>query len=258
MCGHAGYIGNNAAELALAKRLLIACSTRGKHATGYLEIGGDGRYTLRKQAVPASTFVEGMQFEFKGPNHTFLGHVRFATTGDKKSTVQAHPFVGNRFILFHNGSIQPYDEKRLGEKFNIRAENGVDSELFLAFLEQSGSVDALRDQFLPELSEASAYALVIFDKVTKSVHFLRCNGRPLAYLKTGSGSVFYASTAAILQKAMGKAHCNIELLQPYTHIEIASFSGDILRKCVIGVAKSLNYSDAAAFIKSTGKPIRFL
>lgn len=257
MCGHVGYIGAKA-SIGVAKKLLIECQTRGKDATGYLEISNDGRYALRKQACTARQFVENMTFQFRGENHTFLGHTRYATQGDKTSTEQAHPFVGQRFVLFHNGVIQDIDQKRLSKRFGIVAPNGVDSELFLAFLEKTGSVDKLRDEFLPELSEHSTYALVIFDKVTKNVHLLRCNGRTLALGKTSGNGLYYGSTAEILQAAIGKRAVTVEMLQEYRHLEISSFSGEILRECAIGRAKAgLGIEDAVDYIKQYRKPIRF-
>jgi glucosamine 6-phosphate synthetase-like amidotransferase/phosphosugar isomerase protein len=209
-------------------------------------------------AVTARQFIGNMAFQFKGENHTFLGHTRYATQGDKTSTLQAHPFNGQRFILFHNGIIQDIDQKRLSKRFGIVAPNGVDSELFLAFLEKHGSVDKLRDEFLPALSEHSTYALVIFDKMTKNVHLMRCDGRTLALGKTAGNGLFYGSTAEILQAAIGKRAVTVEMLQEYTHVEISSFSGEILRKCAIGRAKAgLGIEDAKDYINRYKKPIRF-
>lgn len=251
-----GYIGAKA-DLSLAKRLLIESQSRGKDATGYLEIADDGRYVMRKRAVPAKDFVKDMKFQFRGAPHTFLGHTRLATTDAPDDPMQAHPFVGERYIVFHNGVIQDFDQKLLCKRFGIAAPNGVDSELFLAFLEQKGTVDALRTDFLPLLSDHSAYALVIFDKLVKSVHFLRCNGRTLALGRTKENGLFYASTEQILQAAIPKKLIFAEMLQPYTHLEIASFSGEILRKCAIESAKSLDYRDAVDYITTYRKPIRF-
>lgn len=258
MCGVAGYIGIPS-NLQLARRLLAKAESRGRDATGYVEINGtDGRYALRKQAIPARQFVDTLKFQFRGANHTFLGHCRAATTGTPEATNQAHPFVGSRFIVFHNGTICEFDRQKLQETFNIQSANGVDSELFLAFLEQKGSVDALRTEFLPLLTNGSAYALVIFDKVSKTIHFLRCNGRPLAIGRLDDGGLVYASTPKIMQAAVGKLHVIVELLQPYMHLEISSFSGEILRKCAIRPSKaSLDYSDAVGYINRYRKPIRF-
>jgi len=258
MCGHVGWIAGKP-NLALAKRLLVECQVRGRDATGYLEINGeDGSYTLRKMAIKAVEFVLNMKFQFKkAANHTFLGHTRLATTGDKTDTLQAHPFIGNRFILFHNGTVSDFDQKRLSKKFEVDSPHGVDSELFLSYLEKHG-VNALRDTFLPELSQNSSYALVIFDKVTKTIHFMTCNGRSLYLYKTPENGLFYASTVEILQAALGKRQLKPELLQPYTHVEISLNSGDILQKCAIRAAKaSLDYSDAASYIQKYRKPIRF-
>ncbi len=255
MCGIAGYIGRKA-DLSTAKRLLLAAEVRGHDATGYLEVQ-NGSYTMRKQAVPASQFIESLKFQFKGENHTFLGHTRYATQGDAGSTIQAHPFIGSRFVLFHNGVIQDYDQKRLAEKFGIAAQNGVDSELFLAFLEKTGSIPEFRDRFLTELTGGSAYALVIFDKESKSIHFMRDEGRPICVSKAALGGLFYASTPAILQAVIGKKQL-CEMLQPYTHLEISSFSGEILGKCAIGRARASVGIDAAQdYMNKYRRPIKF-
>ena len=258
MCGHAGYIGAKA-DAGLAKKLLVAAQSRGKDATGYLEVTGDGRYSLRKMACTALEFVKSMSFQFKGENHTFLGHTRLASCGDKKSTVQAHPFTGTRFILFHNGVLQGIDQERVMKKFGISAPNGVDSELFLSFLEKYGSVEKLRTDFLPELSEYSSYALVIFDKVTRNVHIMRCNGRTLAIGRAaGKSGLYYASTEEILTNVIGKRSVTVEMLQAYKHVEISSFSGEILSECAIESARTvLEYSDAKDYINRHRKPIRF-
>ncbi len=257
MCGIAGYIGLKATNINLAKRLLIEAESRGRDATGCLEVNAEGMYTLRKQALPAHLFVENLRFQYRGAGHTFLGHTRFATIGDKHSTLQAHPFTGSRYVLFHNGVMTDYDQKKVSAKFGIVAPNGVDSELFLTFLEKFNSVKALRTKFLPQLSSASNYALVIFDKVTKSVHFLRDNGRPLVYWKPSSGGLLYASTEKILQQALGK-DIDVEMLQEFCHLEISSISGEIIRKRAIRPAKSpLDLGEAVGYINKYRKPIRF-
>lgn len=235
MCCLIGYIGLGK-ELKLAERLLLAGQRRGTDATGYVELGVDGSHIIHKKAVAAFQFVR--QFRFVLQTASFFGHTRHATCGDSDDSRQAHPFSGTRYVVMHNGWLVQSDWRKLEKTFGIRAKNGVDSELFLSFLEKYGEIEALKDEMLPLISESSRYMLVIYDKLLKKLHFLKDGSADFVYAHTENGLI-YASTADILLSAAHKhLHENPEIIryEPFWHTVLDAVTGKVLAEKPIQVA----------------------
>jgi len=239
MCGLIGYIGLGKKEN-LAKRLLIAGQRRGTHATGYIEITRDDGFILSKKAISAKDFTE--KFSLTSKAVTFLGHTRYATCGDPTNSRQAHPFNAQRYALMHNGWLSQTDWRMLERRFGIRSPNGVDSEMFLSFVEKYGSIDILRDEMLPLVSDSSRYMLIIYDKLAKRLHFMKDNQQDFCFTKLDQGGIIYASTESILLNASEKyLDLNPEILRfsSFTHLEISPFTGEIVSRNSIVNQKKL-------------------
>lgn len=64
-------------------------------------------------------------------NSPVPAHIRLATFGIPVEDKNAHPFVGKKFILMHNGTLQPKSDDAKNKK-----DKGSDSEEFLSYLEK--------------------------------------------------------------------------------------------------------------------------
>jgi glutamine phosphoribosylpyrophosphate amidotransferase len=228
MCGLVGYVGLGK-QANFAKALLVSAQVRGQDATGYVEVSGSGLFLLKKKNQRASRFVENFNLHLNN-SVTFLGHTRKATCGGN-GPMQAHPFISERYILMHNGWFVGSEWKRLEKKFGITCPNGVDSELFLSFLEKAGDIETLRDDFLPHISQTNArYMLVIFDKQLKQVHFLKDGEQVFSYGNTDNGAMIYGSTVEIVQNAAGKDAPKLVNFPSFSHFIVDAISGAVISR----------------------------
>ena len=90
------------------------------------------------------------------PSNSRLVHLRLATDGFKRTTVNTHPFTAEGIAFAHNGSIAPVSafEPLLEERDRTRIEGSTDSEMYFAVLRRhirevggtivDGSISALR------------------------------------------------------------------------------------------------------------------
>lgn len=261
MCGLVGYVGLGPRSN-FAKALLIAAQVRGVDATGYIEVAENGFHLLKKRNVKASRFVESFKLHLSH-SVTFLGHTRKATCGGK-GPKQAHPYIGDRFILMHNGWFTREEWRRVAKTFDVDCPNGVDSEMFLSYLEATGSIEELRDKFLPALSTTEArYMLVIFDKQLKQIHFLKDGEQVFSLATLESGAIIYGSTPEILQNAGSNTLQNasgqpIELVKfpPFTHLVVDAMSGAVINRTKIPHPLGLTSTPEPGIITNDGEDTR--
>lgn len=120
MCGIAGihvkrpFIGQFPVD-ALSTHLLHGIEHRGKHATGIVAVGVDGKITLQKRAVSATEFNRERNY-IPNDARTILLHTRYATKGDPSDFENNHPVVHGTCFATHNGQIRNDDDviKELG------------------------------------------------------------------------------------------------------------------------------------------------
>lgn len=114
-----------------------------------------------------------------------IGHTRHATAG-ALTIANAHPFVFHSIIGAHNGTIPCL---RNDDKKTNPTENS-DSYYLFKSIEEKGLEETIKS-----LSEwTSAYALVIYDKKINHIRFLRNKERPLFFVCTNSGALYWSST----------------------------------------------------------------
>jgi predicted glutamine amidotransferase len=171
--------------------MLYIDALRGEDATGVACVTTLQGAKVYKEASHAAYFVYDKDYDkdrnsFLSNGKALLGHNRKATMGGKKDE-HAHPFVfDDRFVFFHNGTLNNH------RKF---ANTEVDSEALGMFLTKcEGDVEKIAD-FMEQVN--GAYACVWYDADKHKVYFLRNNERPLNLIVFENNSIAYASEAWI-------------------------------------------------------------
>ncbi len=132
MCGIAGLIKLEHTDLDpknVVMTLLSDIQARGTDAVGAAwEILGDERTYYNKQATRVNRFNPSIP----DTAYVVLGHVRNATHGKPSNNENNHPVFGNRYIITHNGVVNP---KKLAS-YKYRGE--TDTEVMLSYIEKDG------------------------------------------------------------------------------------------------------------------------
>jgi hypothetical protein len=124
-------------------------------------------------------------------------HVRWSTRGADVDE-NAHPFLVDNLVGFHNGTMQD-------EKYNLD-KSKTDSEALFRDIAERGLVDVL-----PHVDPKSAYAIQMYDKASKTVYFARNDQRPLYFAVNSDRSVLYwASESLFLYCALGRLGVKFE------------------------------------------------
>jgi len=131
---------------------------------------------LFKQASPPETlynlggFIKEL-FPKQVLSVTGMAHVRKATPSLVQKLVSrenCHPFVGKRFVLMHNGSLDLVDEKNKDKKL----EKLIDSAIFHSFLEKEAeTTDNFKDVFNTTMNKFyGKFAFLICDKLYSKLY----------------------------------------------------------------------------------------
>lgn len=171
--------------------MLYIDALRGEDATGVACVSTLQGAQVFKEASHSAWFVYDKDYDkarssFLKTGKALLGHNRKATIGGKKDE-NAHPFVfDDRFVFFHNGTLN--NHRKL-------ANTEVDSEALGMFLTKcEGDVEKIAE-LLEQVT--GAYACVWYDADKHKVYFLRNHERPLSLVVFENGSIGYASEAWI-------------------------------------------------------------
>lgn len=202
MCGLWGILGPGISsdDLVALEELAYISGLRGSDGTGILQAKGKGKKDILiekfKHDVNYFKFYHrymktGNKNVFSNvTNYLFAGHVRAATKGDI-SDENTHPFECNHLIGMHNGTLK--DKKYQDNK-------KTDSELFIRDISENGITEVIR-----ELHVDSAFAIVLFDKQTELVHFVRNSKREIHFCFNDKRAVMYwASEAWMLRGILGR------------------------------------------------------
>lgn len=183
ICGLVGVAGfvSVPAEKAF-KNMLIFDSVRGTDSTGVASVHNNGDVSVAKELgdpfmlFPTKEYKDTMKYF----SRVLIGHNRAATFGGI-SRETAHPFEFNTLVGVHNGTLK--SKHRLEDSHLFK----VDSENLYHHMEKKG---------LPDLMEYmdGAWALVWWDKVKETLHFLRNKERPIWLATSPDGkTLFWAS-----------------------------------------------------------------
>ncbi len=200
MCGIAGFslrTGSKVNSRALAHELLSAIEDRGSHASGFAFITDDdlGVYKTNK---PGSQLP---MFELPRRARNVVLHTRFATQGTPLVDANNHPVISpeGTIALVHNGVISNdwgFREEYGGEFEGLAT---VDSSVIPAVIERYG-VDAV--------NKLEGYAAVAWlderSLERQTLHLARLDFSPVAYTWLLDGSFVFASTEALLRRALDR------------------------------------------------------
>lgn len=201
MCGIAGFLlspGDRLDTARLTRALHVGIDPRGGDATGAAWARLDGVFEHHTVVGQASAFRSTLPNAASASRLAIL-HTRMATQGKRENHLNNHPVRSGHFLAVHNGHINNDDEifatvpvPRLGE---------VDSEAAVALIRYANMKGEDVWRTLERLQGRAALAWVD-DRDPKTLHLARGYGSPLTVAQTANGSVFFASTEAILLTAL--------------------------------------------------------
>ncbi len=203
MCGLAGMAGGgiNKDDIEAFNTLVYITGLRGLDGTGVVQGRSYERSTqfkTIKSAMDVPLFQHhhrtiGDKNLLMDPFENFyMVHCRAATLGEITAE-NAHPFEFDNIIGMHNGTLR--DEKYRKDKTK------TDSEQLFADINENGVIPVLE-----ELSESSAYALVMYDRHSGEIIFVRNGLRPLWFAVNKLRSVIYWSSERDMLEFMADRH----------------------------------------------------
>ena len=232
MCGIYGYIGypkNPRKVYELMKMLAVLSEVRGTDATGFFSIDRE-ELTMEKSPVRAKEFVKTSKHMkdviVNKEAYLFVGHNRWASRGDTSDVDNCHPFLGEKFIMVHNGTAD--------EAFVLLQENGLqnsmegatDSEAILRIVDKKGFTNEV-------LAELDDYSIVALNYETGQLHFARDNYKPMEVydFRKQLGIRVFVSTRSIAMSAfnyckIGYEHTKVFSTLPYHRYEVDMISGE--------------------------------
>lgn len=186
-------------ELKALKELFVVTTLRGIDSTGILmsDTIDENVYRLWKDVGNFYDCVGDPSAISQFKANLVMGHCRWATKGNITKD-NAHPYVFEKFIGMHNGTLDEGDFLPTAEK-NKEFKDKTDSWIFFhklnKHLEEGGSLI----DFIQELSWWCAYAMIIWDK-KNTLSVFRDYQRPLSIgVEKKSGTVFLASEKRFLR-----------------------------------------------------------
>lgn len=192
MCGIVGIAGYdlNSKHNKLFKDLLYLDTIRGPDSTGILRVDDKWDTTVLKNIGTPWDVIETLAGDrlFRGFSRIWLGHNRWATKG-KVNRINAHPFEFKDIIGVHNGTLIRQNLLPDHEYYE------VDSENIFACIQEKGVKETIN-------LLAGAYTLVWYNKVDRTINFIRNSQRPLFYVYSKDNKLLlWASEVFMLRAA---------------------------------------------------------
>lgn len=198
MCGIYGYIGTPKRTKLIYNMMgamAIETEFRGTDSAGIAGITKDELFCT-KMTVPAHEFYKKVDVKSVITNkaYFFIGHNRMASMG-KVNETNAHPFLGNKYIFAHNGTVPM--AKEIVDREGMGIEGDTDSESLMVLVERFG---------LGALKEFSDLSIVAVDRRVNSegMYFYRDCYKPMVTcdIRDVAGVVLFASTRGIIKKGI--------------------------------------------------------
>ena len=196
MCGLWGGYSTSLvdAEIDNVKELAIVSQLRGFDSTGAVTIAHGQRNKLRtlshRVVGHSSDFLtnkDAQQLFIKPNPFLIAGHSRAATIGAVNER-NAHPIAHRHIIGTHNGTINAFRPATKEEE-----QVTSDSRVLFQKIAEEGSAKAFLD------ARQGAWAVVWVNLQERTLNFARNNQRPLYYVWSKAGSLYWASERRILE-----------------------------------------------------------
>ncbi len=200
MCGIVGYLGNKETKKILLDGLL-ELEYRGYDSAG-IAILQNGEASLFKAVGKLANLVK-VSDDFESSGFAVgIGHTRWATHG-KPTEANAHPHVGEKTFVVHNGIIENYatiKEELLKEGVNFVSQ--TDTEVIGHLFEKNLGItkDALAALKKTQSELEGAYAVLLITKAENDkIFFMKKGSPPLLIGTSKSGDeVYFASSESVL------------------------------------------------------------
>ena len=197
MCGIVGMIskfhGFGMDYEDVFEEMLYLDGPRGMDSTGAFVVTKNNEVQIVKQAANPGIFLKtdswkNLKSRIRADARIVVGHNRKASIGSIISK-NAHPFAKEHIILVHNGYIANHK--------TIDATVEVDSEAIVTvLLKEDNPLEGLKQLF-------GAYAIVWYNKKTKTLYMARNKDRPLA-IAHSENQVLFASEKGMLNWIMDR------------------------------------------------------
>lgn len=202
MCGIISASSQDKLDYSAIRLGMLQADDRGGHSSG-ISVRGDENLVVR-QVANAKTFINDVNQDVKIPkkNHSFIGHTRFATQGEK-NIENTHPFTFGNITGVHNGGIDNF--KQLKSKYINDYRNDVEQWFGEDWKEKLGvekrtDLDVNNDSkllyyliwkkglsnVLPELRGSLALVFYKAEEGEEYMYFYRYD-KPLCYGYRGDG-----------------------------------------------------------------------
>ncbi len=200
--------------------LAIQSEERGKDATGYAYNAGRGLQVYKRPLA-----AHKLRPYIPNDAYAIMGHTRMTTQGSEKRNYNNHPFLGTagreRFALAHNGVL--WNDKWLRRSQGLpNTKIETDSYIAVQLLERQKALTPASLKYMAEQVEGSFTFTVLGEDNTLS--FIRGDNPLCLYHYPQLGLYLYASTAAILNRAIGQTWLKQE---PARAVQVEP--GDILQ-----------------------------
>lgn len=129
----------------LATEILQQTQTRGKDATGVVNLHSNGSWYGIKEGIECMDFIsnwKGTEKDFAGflkvwrkkktPHKAFIGHCRKSSVGNTWDNINNHPIIVDEIVGVHNGTLDNHE--KIFKKLKGKRDGEVDSEAIMRML----------------------------------------------------------------------------------------------------------------------------
>ena len=206
MCGIVGYVGNKEIKTILLEGLR-ELEYRGYDSAG-IAVLNKGEFSIFK-SVGKLTNLEAKTKNFHTQGFGVgIGHTRWATHG-KPTELNAHPHLGKKSYVVHNGIIENYAELKkelIGKGVNFLSQ--TDTEVIVHLFEelQKNGQNSF-EAFTKTIQRLKgAYAILLVTKEKSETIFFAKEGSPLLIAKNEEGEFYFASSDTAVIGEAKEAH----------------------------------------------------
>jgi len=200
VCGIVGYVGSKEKKEILIDGLK-ELEYRGYDSAGIAVIEGSNLNSFK--AVGKLENLVNKAKDFKADSFgVAIGHTRWATHG-KPTELNAHPHLGKKSYVVHNGIIENYQELKK-ELINEGVEflSQTDTEVIVHLFEKYNQTLEPFEAFKETIKRLEgAYAILLITQDAPDTIFFAKNGSPLLVGFGDDGVYFASSDTAVIGKA---------------------------------------------------------